>query len=441
MPAQWTTEQVLALAPDAASAKSGRGLAIQKKWLSLGMQQSAVWGECQGSGKTPYRTQIDLSEPAFRCSCPSRKFPCKHGLGLFLLLAEQPDIITEVELPDWVAEWLTGRSQRQEKTTQKAKQSTVDPKAQTKRATARQEKISAGIQELRLWLEDRVRQGLATVPQDSYQVWDAIAARMVDAQAPGLARRLREMAGIAHTGEGWCDRLLEQMGRLYLLLDSYERLESLPPAVQADLRTQIGWTLTQEEVLTGAAEADRWCILGQRTETEENLKVRRTWLWGLSSEKSVLLLDFAQGHRTFEQVVLPGSCMDAELVFYPSAYPLRAVIKTRQETAPIAKPPPGSAAIAEAIALYSRAFATCPWLDHFPLMLDAVTPMRVGDRWLLRDTQGAILPLSNRLEPTSAWQLLALSGGHPVAVLGEWDGMQLMPLSVWVEDSFYGLGN
>jgi uncharacterized Zn finger protein len=25
---------------------------------------------------------VDLSGPAFRCTCPSRKFPCKHGLAL-----------------------------------------------------------------------------------------------------------------------------------------------------------------------------------------------------------------------------------------------------------------------------------------------------------------------------------------------------------------------
>ena len=41
----------------------------------------------QGSAASPYQTGIDLSEPAFQCTCPSHKFPCKHGLGLFLLLA------------------------------------------------------------------------------------------------------------------------------------------------------------------------------------------------------------------------------------------------------------------------------------------------------------------------------------------------------------------
>ncbi|MEM6434049.1 MAG: SWIM zinc finger family protein, partial [Cyanobacteria bacterium P01_D01_bin.115] len=75
MSVMWTSEQVLSLSPDANSAKRGKSLATVSQWPLLGRSEQAVWGECQGSGKTPYRTQIDLSEPAFRCSCPSRKFP------------------------------------------------------------------------------------------------------------------------------------------------------------------------------------------------------------------------------------------------------------------------------------------------------------------------------------------------------------------------------
>lgn len=80
----WTPDTILALAPDAKSAKSGRDLATLRKWVTLGCHEQAVWGECQGSAESPYQTQIDLAEPAFHCSCPSRKFPCKHALGLFL---------------------------------------------------------------------------------------------------------------------------------------------------------------------------------------------------------------------------------------------------------------------------------------------------------------------------------------------------------------------
>ncbi|NEQ26965.1 MAG: SWIM zinc finger family protein, partial [Microcoleus sp. SIO2G3] len=265
MTVQWTADQILALAPDAASAKNGRSLATLRKWAALGSSDRAIWGECQGSGKTPYRTQIDLSEPAFRCSCPSRKFPCKHGLGLFLLWTEQP--FDRAEPPDWVTEWLTGREQRQEK----AANRTVDADAQAKRAGDRQRKITAGIQDLRLWLEDRVRQGLANLPQEPYPFWDAPAARLVDAQAPGLARQVRELATVVHTGNDWIDRLLGQLARLYLLTEGFDRLETLPPQVQADLRTQIGWTIAQEEVLAAPGQADLWLVVGQRTEKEDPL--------------------------------------------------------------------------------------------------------------------------------------------------------------------------
>lgn len=438
---EWTTEQVLALAPDAASAKNGRGLAMRQKWVSLGRQQSTIWGECQGSGKNPYRTQIDLSEPAFKCSCPSRKFPCKHGLGLFLLLAEQPGEIIEITPPDWVEEWLISRSQRAEKQAEKQAQrqeKAADPTAQAKRIAQRQQKVSAGIQDLRLWLEDRVRQGFATMPQVSYQIWDDIAARMVDAQAPGLARHLRELGSVIHSGTGWCDLALERCGRLYLLLEGFDRIETLSAAVQADLRTQIGWSLSQEEVRLGDGQSDLWLVVGQQMQEEDRLKVRRTWLYGLSSHTFALLLDFAHGQQPFEHNLLPGVCLEAELAFYPSAYPLRALIKARQEAVLLSKTPPGSESMGAAIASYSQALASCPWIERFPLLLQAVIPQRLQERWLLQDQQGVVLSLSAQLEPNQGWQLLALSGGYPISVFGEWDGTTFLPLSVWVEDCFYG---
>ncbi|HYE72970.1 MAG TPA: SWIM zinc finger family protein, partial [Blastocatellia bacterium] len=51
-----TSEQIIALAPDASSAKAGQGLANARHWVTLGCNDQFVWGECQGSGKTPYQT-------------------------------------------------------------------------------------------------------------------------------------------------------------------------------------------------------------------------------------------------------------------------------------------------------------------------------------------------------------------------------------------------
>lgn len=65
----WTSQRVLELAPDGASAKSGQDLSRPAKWAVLGRTDRALWGEIKGSGKSPYQVRIDLSEPAFKCSC------------------------------------------------------------------------------------------------------------------------------------------------------------------------------------------------------------------------------------------------------------------------------------------------------------------------------------------------------------------------------------
>ena len=110
-----TEDQVSQLAPDASSLKAGKDLANERKWLNYQSNERVLWGEVQGSGKDPYRTQIDLQNTAFKCSCPSRKFPCKHGLGLLFLVARRngdiPQLTTE---PSWVSEWINKRSEKVE---------------------------------------------------------------------------------------------------------------------------------------------------------------------------------------------------------------------------------------------------------------------------------------------------------------------------------------
>ena len=82
------TEQFILLqAPNAAAAANGRKLSSGGKFSNLRRTESGdlFWGECAGSGKTPYRVSIDWTDPnapVSRCSCPSRQFPCKHALGL-----------------------------------------------------------------------------------------------------------------------------------------------------------------------------------------------------------------------------------------------------------------------------------------------------------------------------------------------------------------------
>jgi len=263
----WTAEQILKLAPDAASAKAAQGLLAPKKWTSLGVNETAIWGACQGSGSNPYQTQIDLAEPAFKCSCPSRKFPCKHGLALFLLFAEQPSLFAKTSAPDTVASWLKGRSDRTAKketaATTKSKEP-KDPESQAKTAARRLDRVKDGALELQRWLEDLVRSGLAGNLSRGIASWESQAARLVDAQAPGLARLLKE-AAVLGTREGWQERLLEQIALLHLLLEGFRRSATLPEDLQEEIQSLIGWKQDQQELMQNTGIVDEWAVLGQRT--------------------------------------------------------------------------------------------------------------------------------------------------------------------------------
>src|SRR6516162_6225875 len=83
-----------AAAPNAEAAKNGRGLVLKNKLANLHVSDDGtlLFGECQGSGKQPYQCSCDFTrpdQPTYRCSCPSRQFPCKHCLGLLYAFAQK----------------------------------------------------------------------------------------------------------------------------------------------------------------------------------------------------------------------------------------------------------------------------------------------------------------------------------------------------------------
>ncbi len=443
----WSAEQVLALAPDPASAKAGKDLATPRKWVTLGRDDRAAWGECQGSGSKPYQTRIDLAEPAFGCSCPSRKFPCKHSLGLFLLLVQQAAGFGGGPPPAWVADWLAGRDKKAEKKAQKTDEppADLDPE-QARRAAERQEKVAlerkakvdAGLEDLDRWLGDLARRGLAAVRGEPYSFWEHTAARLVDAQGPGVARLVRDLAGIPASGEGWQDRLLERLARLHLLVEGYRRLESLPGDVQADIRSAIGWTVPQAEVLAGAGVRDRWAVLGQKVEEEDKIRAQRRWLLGESTGRSALVLHFAHASQPLDASLVPGTVLDAELTFFPGSAPLRALIKERFDANAPMNVMPGFLSIGDAMEAYASALAKFPWLERFPVALRSVVPLPRAGSWQVRDPGGGQLPLSPKF--ARPWVLAAIAGGRPIGLFGEWDGETLNPLGAWAGGRFLPVG-
>jgi SWIM zinc finger len=439
----WNSSQVIALAPDDSSLKNGQALAKVGKWQNLGTDSAAIWGECQGSGKNPYQAQIDLSEPAFKCSCPSRKFPCKHSLGLFLLYTKQPDRFSITITPPWVTEWLFKRAQTAEKKVEKQK-APLDPIAKAQRQEKREQKILAGLVDLDRWLQDLIRRGLADLPAQAYGFWDGMAARMVDAQAPGLARRLREAASITSSNPDWAARLLTELSKIQLLVRGYPRLAELSPGLQAEVRTQIGWSMTQEELLAlaaaGEAETitDRWLVLGQTiTEEDNNLRAQRIWLCG--RQRFAMILNFAHRQAPLDITWQSGSQVDAQIVFYPSSAPLRgiAIDAPAEQLSPEAIHIPADPCFSPALEAYHEALIQNPWLEIYPFFVQSVMPYRHNEAWWLHDGPGLVIPL--QVTDRQGWAMLAVSGGSFVSLAGIWDGQKLQPLGIWVNGQYQSL--
>jgi hypothetical protein len=432
MGSRWSVEQVLALAPDAASATAGRKLARPAPWSGTGAADApaAVWGECAGSGAKPYRAAVDLAGPAFSCTCPSRKFPCKHALGLLLLWSSGG--VPTAEAPDWVGSWLQARADRTAKSARAAATTPVtDPEAARRRSQRRDERMTDGLAELSQWLHDQVRTGLAGTERAGYGPFDALAARMVDAQLPGVASRIRRLPGVAASGAGWHERLLAEYGLLHLLARAGTAVlqGTTPDGLDADIvRTHLGVPVPSADVLAAPPVRDAWAVLAQQDVAEERLVVRRSWLLGDRTGRAALVLSFAPAGGSLDATLLPGSTLDADVHFHPGRPPLRALVGQRHGE-PLAGVTATGIGVQEALARWAGALALDPWLSSWPVLLAGVVPVHGEHGWqLVEAATGASLPVHG--VDDGGWAMLAVSGGRPVQVLAEVSDRGARPVAV-----------
>ena len=293
--AKLTATEVESLAPDASSLKAAKGLVKQSKWPLLEYSDQALWGHCQGSGKNPYVAMVDMSQAdiAFKCSCPSRKFPCKHGLALLLNFVQHADWFSAGSEPQNVTEWRDKRAASAQKKEQRdqekmekakenmakiqaeAKQAAADlaagkkPKAKAKSATQlkREAVVEEGTAELKLWLKDCLRNGLLNVMDERYKDINRLKKRMVDAKAPGLANMLDAALQYDCSEDQGRREYLRQLSRIYLVASAFEHRDNLAPEWQSEVCRLVGIPTPKEEVLASAIIASG----GKDIEPEELL--------------------------------------------------------------------------------------------------------------------------------------------------------------------------
>ncbi|MDZ4764801.1 MAG: SWIM zinc finger family protein [Chloroflexota bacterium] len=449
----------LAASVDAASYKDG----IKQSsgaWTNIGTDGVRAWGAIQGSANAPYFVCIDLEDTSLpaKCTCPSRKFPCKHAVGLALKAIADIDQFPQGDTPEAVKMWIVNRQKRATSSepapeapaaSEKAKSAKVAAKQKT--VDARLAKVAAGMADLRLRLRDIARQGLTDPRLNGYAFWDEIAKRMVDAQAGGVATRLRSLGGMAALRtkvQTDASPLLDEIARLYLLADSYERIDALPPDMQADIRALIGFSVKQDEVIAaGEGVRDTWLVMGQSLDTSDSLLTRIIWLFGMTTRNWAAIIDFkpqfGRGVVRFDDVYLTGETFNAELVYYPGAFPQRALIKARASMSSLALPDEQMRScfvhltMEDALYDYADALKRNPFLERFPIALQRASLTRVGERTLLCDDRGVLIaPTMGRLREMV---LLAAGGGATFPIFGEWNGYTFRSLMLYADGVIFSL--
>ncbi len=462
--ATWSVEQVEAIAPTPAALTAARPLVSLTRWGSLGADDRVVWGVCRGSGAEPYDTMVDHVGVGSSCTCPSRRRPCKHALGLLLLWANGQ--VPNAVAPPAVESWISSRVARSDtavgtevsdastasddhtaggpeassspgasSSTDEAPDPPADePPPDSDRARdERVERMFAGLVELDRWLDDRMRTGLADPALARYSTWDQLAARLVDAQAGSLANRIRRLAGLVGASPDWHGDVLAELGLLHLLSQAARRLGSLPSPTADTVATTVGWQVRQADVLGGVPDTDDWIVAGRSDTREDRIEVRRHWLRGATSGRWALVLSFAAYRQSLDTSLVVGTSLSADLHRYPGPA-LRALVGLRHG-GPVAPARPPAVDVAAACGEIGSMLVAEPWLDRLPVTVRAAVS-QAGSAWVLTDDSGSLPVLAG---PSMA-TLLAVSGGAPVDVTVEWTSHGVIPLAIHLPDRSIDIG-
>jgi len=438
----YSEEQIAVLAPKPTAFAAGKKLAKTGNWVVSAKSERAMWAEIKGSGKNPYKTQIDLRNLAYKCSCPSRQFPCKHSLALLLLDCYSPDKIEEkASEPEWVQEWIDKRVEKaapkpvKELTPEDLKKREAQKK---KRQDLRVKQVNSGVGELRLWLKDLVRVGLLELPNKPSSEFATMAARMVDAKAGGLASWVKALGEVDYANpKSWQADALAIIGKLNLLTKSWENRENLSSEWQQTIKTLIGWPQSPKELaIDKEADStnDHWLVLGQEDEERDDMTIHRNWLLGVKSNRKALTLNFVTRFSDVSgSTIVPGSLIDGEVAFFPSVFPQRAIIREQKGFVDdLSQKPAMHENWGSFFDEHAERCKQYPWINNESGVIQQARIVNQKE-WFVIDNDDKMVPISTDVDEQSMIRWILLSGNEAKDLAFFMRGGFVFPLGIFLD--------
>jgi hypothetical protein len=230
-------------ATNATAIKNARGVVLKRKLVGLfrSADGTLLFGDCKGSGAENYHPSADFSDPAkpvYRCTCPSRQFPCKHSLALLYAYA-QGSKFAEKEIPADVAE----KRSKIEHRAEKKKEATDKPVKVNASALKKKIQIQlGGLDLLESLVNDLIRTGLGTLNAKSARQVEEQARQLGDAYLPGAQNALHALTGLFYRSQISSEDELKpsERERIYsAALDQLNRLHSLGKQGRKYLQTRL----------------------------------------------------------------------------------------------------------------------------------------------------------------------------------------------------------
>ncbi|GKU78292.1 SWIM zinc finger family protein [Paenibacillus sp. L3-i20] len=259
---QITEEYIDSLAPNAGAIKNGNDLVRKNNFqlLCRTVDHTLLFGECKGSGKVPYSCSVDFikaEQPVFRCSCPSRQFPCKHTLGLMYAYATGKAFTVE-EIPADIADKREKADKRDEKKRETAETPAGTESKRKVNKNALAKKFAAqleGVELARKLVQQMVQSGLASLDNRSIRMFEDQAKQLGNYYVPGIQtdmRKLLFLIGSSENNEAIYSQIVEHLAAFHVLLKRSRehlkaRIEGSSMDITSILEEKIGhaWQLSE----------------------------------------------------------------------------------------------------------------------------------------------------------------------------------------------------
>jgi len=417
-------EEALKLSNDQVTATQALKLIKSKYWTKKNRSHRIISGQFKGKSIQVYTPYIDLKgTPGFKCNCSSRRNPCKHSLALLLVfIDDETSFKSTNDFPKHINEWVANRDAGI-KVISKSSSAEERLAASSANRAKRIQIMKSGALDVQTWCQDVLRQGLASLEGQSETFWNGIIGRLVDNKLGGLVSSIRFIRNTIQEESDWPSKVAIELGWLTRVLSSLQNLEDWPEAWQRELLRIGGIHIRKDELEGQKGIMDDWVRLSEmKGVNEDGGNYRYSWFFGKKSGAYGELIEYNYQDDIFPKLPKIGFWFPGEMLFYPSPYPNRVLIKNIGYGLHALRPYPGTSELQKVNDIYLTALKQNPWIKKIPISLNGMTPQNGANQEII-DRLGATMQV--QAESDHWWNLMAISGGAPIPILGLWNGHYL----------------